>query len=99
MATFIDKFVRKLSGWNQKVLCFAGRVCLINHILSSLVFFFFSFFKVPKKVGDILIKLERNFSWGVRKGREKYVGRVTCWVGEALKGRKMCIIHHFGGGT
>nr|KYP63731.1 hypothetical protein KK1_018313 [Cajanus cajan] len=49
----ILKFEKKLALWKNKLLSLAGRVCLINFVLSSLPLFYISFFKIPKKVEHI----------------------------------------------
>ena len=37
---------------------------LINSVLTSIPIYFFSFFRVPKKVVNKLTRLQRNFLWG-----------------------------------
>jgi len=55
---------RKLSKWKQKYLSFGGRVTLIKSVLNSILIFFFSFFRVLKKVVDRLVRLQCWFLWG-----------------------------------
>lgn len=45
----VEKF-KKLSGWKSQSLSFAGRVTLINAILSSLPIYYMSIFKAPKMI-------------------------------------------------
>ena len=59
----ITKCERKLERWKQRHLSFGGRVTLINSVLTSLPIYFFSFFRVPKKVVNKLVRLQRNFLW------------------------------------
>lgn len=42
---------------------FAGRLVMVNSVLSSLPLFYFSFYKAPKKVIKRLVSLQRNFLW------------------------------------
>ena len=50
----VAKFQRELSKWRQRHLSFGGRVCLIKSVLNS----------IPKKVIEILVRLQRRFLWG-----------------------------------
>ena len=54
----------KLTTWKGRIMSFAGRVCLINFVFSSVPLFFLSMFKVPKK-------LQRKFLWGWGSERKK----------------------------
>ena len=60
----INKCERKLARWKQRHLSFRGRVTLIQSVLTSIPIYFFSFFRVPKKVVDKLVCLQRKFLWG-----------------------------------
>ena len=60
----IKKFEAKLSKWNQKILSMAGKVTLINSVLTALPIYLLSFFKIPQRVVLKLISLQRNFLWG-----------------------------------
>nr|KYP31000.1 Putative ribonuclease H protein At1g65750 family [Cajanus cajan] len=51
------KFNKKLSGWKSKILSMAGRVCLINSVLTNLPLYYLSFFKMPKKVVRKIVTL------------------------------------------
>lgn len=44
---------------------------LYNSVLSSLLLYFFSFYKVSKKVSNVLVKLQRCFLWGGDKEKKK----------------------------
>lgn len=61
----------KLSSWRRKQLRIGGRVTLINLVLSSLPFYFFSFFKVPKKVLGEMVRIQRQFLWGGNNEHKK----------------------------
>ena len=60
----ISKCERKLVKWKQRHLCFGGRVTLIQSVLTSIAMYFFSFFMVPRKVEDKLVRLQGRFLWG-----------------------------------
>jgi len=59
----IKKCKRKLSKWKQKNLSFVGRVTLIKSVLNSIPIYFFSFFRVPNKVLDKLVRLQWRSLW------------------------------------
>ncbi|XP_076945693.1 uncharacterized protein LOC143616874 [Bidens hawaiensis] len=50
----IDKFQAKLSAWKANTLSFAGRLTLLKAVLGSLPTYFFSLYKAPEKVINIL---------------------------------------------
>ena len=41
-----------------------GRITLINSVLTALPIYLLSFFRVPKKVVQKLVSIQRNFLWG-----------------------------------
>jgi len=53
----ITKCERKLAKWKQRHLSFGGRVTFIKLVLTSIPIYFFSFFRVPNKVVDKLVRL------------------------------------------
>nr|KYP43394.1 Putative ribonuclease H protein At1g65750 family [Cajanus cajan] len=60
----IKKFSKKLLAWRARTLSIAGRVCLINVVLTSLPLYLMSFYRMPRMVVKQLTKLQRNFFWG-----------------------------------
>ncbi|KAH1203108.1 putative ribonuclease H protein [Glycine max] len=71
----IRKFEAKLSKWNQKNISMAGRITLINAVLTALPLFFLSFFRAPSAVINRLSTIQRHFLWG--GNRE---GKKIAWV-------------------
>ena len=59
--SIIGKFKKKLVPWKYKSLSYAGRICLINSILSSLPIFYISFFKMPSQVAREIKVIQRKF--------------------------------------
>ena len=64
-------FEAKLTKWNQKSLSMAGRVTLINSVLNALPIYLLSFFKLPQRIADRLVSLQRNFMWGGEHDQKK----------------------------
>jgi len=60
----ITKFKSKLSKWAQKDISMGGKVTLINSVLNALPIYLLSFFKIPQRLVQRLITLQRNFLWG-----------------------------------
>ncbi|KAL3012465.1 hypothetical protein AAZX31_06G000400 [Glycine max] len=60
----LEKCERVLNKWTQRHLSFGGRVTLIQSILTSLPIYFFSFFRILKKVVEKLVSIQRRFLWG-----------------------------------
>jgi len=42
-------------------LSFGGRVALIKSILTSIPIYFLSFFRVPNKIAEKMVKIQRRF--------------------------------------
>ncbi|GKV02024.1 hypothetical protein SLEP1_g14511 [Rubroshorea leprosula] len=74
-APVIDCLRHKLSNWKCESLSFGGRIVLLNAILSSILVYFFSTMRAPKKVSNLLALIQRRFLWG---GKEGY--RKIAWV-------------------
>nr|KYP60805.1 hypothetical protein KK1_023219 [Cajanus cajan] len=53
----IRKFIKKLSVWKHKIFSISSRIYLINLVLTSLCFFFLSFFKMPNQVVHKIVTL------------------------------------------
>ncbi|KAM0028414.1 putative RNA-directed DNA polymerase [Helianthus debilis subsp. tardiflorus] len=60
----IDVFKNRLSLWKAKHLSYGGRITLLKSVLNSLPTYFFSLYKAPVKVLEILERLRRVFFWG-----------------------------------
>jgi len=71
----IKKVKTRLSRWKGKCLLWAGRVCLIKSVLSSIPLFFMSLFKLPSGVTDKLVRIQRDFLWGWG-----FEGRKIAWA-------------------
>ncbi|KAK5837396.1 hypothetical protein PVK06_013206 [Gossypium arboreum] len=67
----IDRVRKKLSGWKCRSLSWAGKVVLINVVLSSLPICFMSLFHAPVTVIKRIDKIRRNFLWGNTDGKRK----------------------------
>nr|KYP40220.1 Putative ribonuclease H protein At1g65750 family [Cajanus cajan] len=70
----IDKIKNKLAGWKNKTISLAGRICLINSILSAIPLYFLFFFRLPKTVLKEIISIQRKFMWGMDDKETK-----ICW--------------------
>lgn len=60
------KLEKRLAIWQCKLLSHAGRAQLIRTVLNSLPMHYLSIFKIPDSVARKIIKLQRNFFWGVK---------------------------------
>jgi len=57
----IRKFEAKLAKWKQRYLSMGGRITLINSVLTALPIYLLSFFRIPKKVVQKIVTIQRNF--------------------------------------
>ncbi|KAJ0937659.1 putative reverse transcriptase zinc-binding domain-containing protein [Helianthus annuus] len=60
----VDVFEKKLSMWKASILSMGGRVTLIRSVLESLPCFYFSLYRAPVKIIQVLESLIRKFLWG-----------------------------------
>ena len=59
----LKKFTGRLTGWAAKHLSIAGRLVLLNAVLSSIPVYYMSCFKLPSWVIEEIDKVRRNFLW------------------------------------
>ncbi|XP_021975392.1 uncharacterized protein LOC110870522 [Helianthus annuus] len=68
----LDRMEKKIDSWLNKSLSFAGRLQLINSVLSSVHIYWASVFIIPARVTNDLEKLMRRFLWNANnQGRVK----------------------------
>jgi hypothetical protein len=67
-----ERFQKKLSSWKGKLLSSGGRLVLINSVLSSLLMFLMSFFKIPKGAVEKLDYYRSRFFWQCDEHKKKY---------------------------
>ncbi|KAL0282162.1 UNVERIFIED_CONTAM: hypothetical protein Sradi_7269400 [Sesamum radiatum] len=95
----IQKVDRRLAGWNQLSLSFAGRVQLIKSVLSSLHTYWASVFILPKAVLKVIEERMRSFLWkgasgsGVAKVAWEQICRPKKEGGLGIK--RVCLRTHF----
>lgn len=90
----IDKFSKRLASWRAKYRSFDGRITLLKSVLSTLLVYFLSAFKCPKKVISSLEKITRDFVWGdqTEKKREHLVSWQQICIPIEAGGLKFCPI-------
>ncbi|KAL4352748.1 hypothetical protein GQ457_06G007230 [Hibiscus cannabinus] len=74
----VERFQSKLSGWRCNSLSFAGRVVLLNSILSSLPIYYLSLFEIPSTVILRLDKIRRKFLWGCTNDKRRIA--IVSWT-------------------
>ncbi|WJX67429.1 hypothetical protein P8452_51895 [Trifolium repens] len=67
----LDTIKGRLGAWGNKYVSLGGRIVLINAVLNSLPIFFLSYFKMPVKVWQEVVKIQRKFFWGGIGSRRK----------------------------
>lgn len=60
----LEKLKLKLASWKKRLLSFAERLTLIKSVLSSLLTYYLSLFKIPAGVAKEIEKLQSSFLWG-----------------------------------
>lgn len=59
----VEKCEERLSSWKRHYLSLGGRVVLVNNVLDALPTYVMSLFPLPRKVGEEIDVLRRNFVW------------------------------------
>ena len=68
----VDKVIRKISGWQSKILNFGGKVTLIKHVLQSIPIHTLAAISSPKSTLKHIKRLMADFFWGMDKDGKKY---------------------------
>lgn len=66
--SILDKVENRLAMWKAKTLSRAGRLVLIKAVLNNLPVYYLSLFRMPKKVANRIIQMQRRFFWGKEAG-------------------------------
>lgn len=67
----LEKVESRLAGWKGRILSFAGRLTLINSVLSSTPVHSMSTIKLPNSTLNSLDRVSRSFLWGSTSDRRK----------------------------
>jgi hypothetical protein len=67
----LEHISRKLNSWGHKYVSLGGRIVLLNAVINAIPIFYLSFLKMPNKVWRRLVKIQRDFLWGMAKGRKE----------------------------
>lgn len=73
-ATIVDKFDVKLASWKKKTIPSGGRLTLIKSVLSGLPLYFFSIFRAPVCILNLLEKLRKTFFGEGISQTKKFLG-------------------------
>ncbi|XP_074288613.1 uncharacterized protein LOC141613770 [Silene latifolia] len=60
----IDRITARIRSWGSKHLCYAGRLALINSILTNLQSYWTRIFLIPNRVMNRIDSICKNFLWG-----------------------------------
>ena len=60
----INKFQTKLASWKHRCLSMGGSITIINSVLTAMPIYLLSFYRIPKKVAQKIVAIQRNFLWG-----------------------------------
>ncbi|GKC60043.1 hypothetical protein Tco_1087641 [Tanacetum coccineum] len=73
----IDRFSEKLSSWKGKNVSYGGRLTLVKSMLGSLHLYYFSLFRAPLKVINVLEGIRRQFFWVRAHGDSRKISRIA----------------------
>jgi len=64
----LSKIQQRLANWKANCLSRPGKLVLIKAVINSLPIYYLSLFKMPKKVADMINKIQRRFLWSGSNG-------------------------------
>ncbi|GKC15546.1 hypothetical protein Tco_1012328 [Tanacetum coccineum] len=73
----IDRFSEKLSSWKAKNVSYGGRLTLVKSVLGSLPLYYFSLFRAPLKVINVLEGIRRQFFLGGAHGDSRKISWIA----------------------
>jgi hypothetical protein len=67
----LDSLKKRLGAWGNKYVSLAGRIILLNSVLNAIPIFYLSYMKMPIQVWKTIRRLQREFLWGGRRGKNR----------------------------
>ena len=68
----VAKVIKKVSGWQSKILNFGGKTTLVNHVLQAIPIHTLASMSPPKNTLNNIKRVMADFFWGVDKDGKKY---------------------------
>jgi len=59
----INKLKTRLNVWKGRFLTMAGRICLINSVITVIPLYYLSLFKAPDPICKRITSIQRRFLW------------------------------------
>jgi hypothetical protein len=70
----LEHLQNRLFTWHNKHISFGGRIVLLNAVLNAIPIFYLSYLKLPNKVWKKVVRIQREFLWGVPRVVRRLVG-------------------------
>ncbi|XP_069150536.1 uncharacterized protein [Solanum lycopersicum] len=71
-SNIVEKIIKKIAGWQTKILNFGGKVILVKHVLQSIPIHILAAVSPPKTILKHIHKVIADFFWGNDKDGKKY---------------------------
>lgn len=84
----VDKILSRFTAWEAPALSLAGRVCLINYVISSSTIHSMCIYKWPRLLIKELEAASRNFLW---------TGKISMWSHTSVSWARVCALKEEGG--
>ena len=68
----VEKGIKRISGWQSKILNFGGKVTLVKHVLQSISIHNLAAMSSPKTTLKYIKKVIADFFWGIENDGKKY---------------------------
>ncbi|CAJ2647958.1 unnamed protein product [Trifolium pratense] len=67
----LEALRQRLGVWGNKYVSLGGRIVLLNAVLNAIPIFYLSFIKIPVLVWKKVRRIQREFLWGSKGGRNR----------------------------
>ena len=67
----VEKIIKKITGWQAKILNFGGKVTLVKHVLQSIPIHILAAISPPKTILKQIQRVIADFFWGINKDGKK----------------------------
>ena len=74
LQSLIEKLAKRLVDWSEKYMSMASKEILIKAVAQAIPTYVMSVFRLPASVCDKLTRMMRQYWWGWRKARGRWLG-------------------------
>lgn len=77
---FLEKVGKRITGWENQLLTFNGKVLLIQHVLQSIIMYHMMYTAAPTSIIQKINQFFKDFLWGFDKGMGRWKTLLAAWL-------------------